>query len=382
MKKYKVIIVDDDKGVLHALKREIKSFSNLTHLDFYFFETPQSVFDFLKYNKDIALVITDQRMPVMSGEQLLLKMRKSNPDCSAILLSAYSDIDAISKSVGAGLVSFLQKPWNSTYLMNEIIRGVDVFKMKQIMKQYIRDVNRELRSCGKFQKSLMKKGLPKHEQLDFTVRSICQPHQYSSSDIYKIIKIDRNRFLYFLADGDGPGFKAASKTFILWTLLNEILMETDNPGTLSPGNLLKILNSKIYQHIGHLNNETVQCCAFMLDLEFMTITSAGGGRIVPLILRSANVFSIEVSGPALGIHEDFDYEESMSGILPDDRIVMYTDGLSDLQEQYGVVHRYMREHCMKQSFTDDVMDALKKLLNNKPASDDMTLMAVQVKTTA
>ena len=377
MKKHKVLVVDDDSRVLNALKREINSFKIAENLDLYFFESPGHALNFIECNDDIVLVISDLKMPGISGDDLLMRMRNLVPDSSAILLSAYSDMAAITKSIGTGLVSFLHKPWNSFHLMNEISRGVEMCTTKRIMKQYIREINRELNYYGEFQRSLMLNGLPRHEKLDFDAHTVTLPHHNCSSDFYTVIKTDKNRFIYLLADGDGPGFKASSKTIILRTLLNEFLDDLDDLRNLSPGPLLDHLNSRIYRHTGSSGSETIQCCALMVDLDFLNITVAGGGGIVPLINRSASTFIIDVNGPSLGSAESHEYGEVMETLVPGDRIVMYSDGLGKLHESYGVVHRLIRNNNMNDSFIDDVFEELSKIQKGGSAGDDMTILSVK-----
>ncbi|MDC7238770.1 MAG: fused response regulator/phosphatase [Spirochaetales bacterium] len=379
MRKHKVLVVDDDNKVLNALRREINSFSISENLDLLFFNSPENALNYINCNDNISLVITDMKMPVMNGDELLLNMRKKTPDSSAILLSAYTDIDAITSSIGAGLVSFVQKPWNSSHLMNEINRGVEMCSMKRIMKQYIRDISNDLNAYGSFQKSLVRNGIPRHEKIEFDVYTETLPHQSSSSDYYTAIKIDNNRFLYFLADGNGPGFKSSSKILILRTILKEYIDGCDDIRNLTPKVLLEHLNSKLHSHLEQSTGETVQCCALLVDLEFNNITAAAGGRIIPMLIRSASTYAIEATGPSLGNTSDQSYEEVMYSLHSGDRIVMYTDGLTTLEKQFGPFHRLMRKYSMNESFIDDLLVDIRDFLKDRVLIDDMTIMTFRIK---
>jgi two-component system, sensor histidine kinase and response regulator len=70
----------------------------------------------------VAVLITDMRMPGMSGEQLLVRFRDVSPDSLRIVVTAYSDVDPILRAVNEGLVvRYIVKPWDRAEL-EEILR--------------------------------------------------------------------------------------------------------------------------------------------------------------------------------------------------------------------------------------------------------------------
>src|SRR3954468_3027827 len=66
---------------------------------------------------EIHVLITDQRMPGTLGTELLAQAVKENPDQIRILLTGFSDIEAIKDAVNRGQIyHYLQKPWNDNEL--------------------------------------------------------------------------------------------------------------------------------------------------------------------------------------------------------------------------------------------------------------------------
>jgi len=78
--------------------------------------------------KPIDIVITDQRMPQMTGVELLEKIIKVNPDPMRILLTGYADMSAVVDAVNKGKIfHYLSKPWSEEELDNTILRAYEIY---------------------------------------------------------------------------------------------------------------------------------------------------------------------------------------------------------------------------------------------------------------
>jgi ATP-dependent Lon protease len=67
------------------------------------------------------LVITDLRMPKVSGEEVVKAARKLRPDSKVVIISGYSSLYTVSKSVSQGACAFLSKPFS----IQELLKAVD-----------------------------------------------------------------------------------------------------------------------------------------------------------------------------------------------------------------------------------------------------------------
>lgn len=104
-------------------------------------------------SQPIHIIITDQRMPGMTGVEFLESVRTVYPDPIRILLTAYSDLQAVVDSINKGKVyHFLTKPWKEEEL-NQIIQ--------QAYQAYLERVE---------EKELVKKLGTTNEQLEFLLR--------------------------------------------------------------------------------------------------------------------------------------------------------------------------------------------------------------------
>jgi thioredoxin reductase (NADPH) len=111
-----ILTVDDEPQVLNAIERDlrrhyrgdyriVKATSGL--------EALETVRQLKRRNAPLALLLADQRMPVMSGTEFLTEARQLYPDARKVLLTAYADTEAAISSINKiGLDYYLMKPWD------------------------------------------------------------------------------------------------------------------------------------------------------------------------------------------------------------------------------------------------------------------------------
>ncbi|RKD14421.1 two-component system response regulator [Pelobium manganitolerans] len=89
----------------------------------------------------IDIIITDQRMPKMTGVEFLEKVLEKYPDPMRILLTGYADMNAVVDAVNKGKIfHYLTKPWNEEELDMTIKRAYDVL----LKKREVEDMNEKL----------------------------------------------------------------------------------------------------------------------------------------------------------------------------------------------------------------------------------------------
>lgn len=124
--KIHVLYVDDEENNLIAFKATFRR-------DFTIFTAISAVAakEILAQN-DIQVLITDQRMPVTTGSELLAQAVQDYPDQIRILLTGFSDIDAIKDAINLGQIyCYLQKPWNEEELRDTIKKAFEIYRVKK-----------------------------------------------------------------------------------------------------------------------------------------------------------------------------------------------------------------------------------------------------------
>ncbi len=132
--KLTILCVDDEQDIVNSLYDTFMSKYNvLTALNG---ADALDIFD----KENITLIITDQRMPGMTGSELLAKINESKPLCKKILLTGYSDINAAIDAINNGAVDkYFSKPWDE----DELVRTVDTLIMKYNLLANLFEQNKE-----------------------------------------------------------------------------------------------------------------------------------------------------------------------------------------------------------------------------------------------
>ncbi len=86
--------------------------------------------------RGISVALVDQRMPGMTGLELLVKLRETSPRTSRIIMTAYADLDDIVAMINLGHIhGFVLKPWNNHQLRLTIDREVENFRRQRTIDE-------------------------------------------------------------------------------------------------------------------------------------------------------------------------------------------------------------------------------------------------------
>ncbi len=143
--KYSVLLVDDEIGVIKALKRIFldDNYNILTA------ENANAALEILKTNK-VHLIISDNNMPGIPGTELLKIIRNRYPDTIRLMLTAHSDTDIVMTAVNEGAVyKFITKPWNPDDLRLTVKLALNQYELIQ--------ENLNLKKINKYQHTQIQK---------------------------------------------------------------------------------------------------------------------------------------------------------------------------------------------------------------------------------
>ena len=150
---YKIMIVDDEPANLRTLERLFRSdYQVVTAL------SGAEALALLDQH-DVALLISDQRMPAMTGIELMIKTVAIRPQMVKILLTGYTDVGALIEALNSGLVyRYLTKPWNNDDLRLTVSRALEHYEMMK-SKHLLGMENQRLRARLKEISELASEGL-------------------------------------------------------------------------------------------------------------------------------------------------------------------------------------------------------------------------------
>lgn len=129
-KKINILYVDDEENNLISFKATFRIKYNIS--------TAISGEEAKKVlaAKPIDIIITDQRMPNMTGVEFLESIIHDFPEPMRILLTGYADMNAVIEAINKGKIfHYLTKPWNEEELDMTIQRAYDVYRIRQDEKE-------------------------------------------------------------------------------------------------------------------------------------------------------------------------------------------------------------------------------------------------------
>ena len=141
MEKSKLLLVDDEPNLTSALVRSL----DRTQFEIFTADSAQQGLMILAGN-DIDVVVSDERMPGMTGSQFLTEVRKKWPNTIRMILSGQADLEAAVRAINEGEVyRFLLKPCHPKELQLTILQGLQHKKLveqsRKLLQEHQKNVN-------------------------------------------------------------------------------------------------------------------------------------------------------------------------------------------------------------------------------------------------
>lgn len=195
------------------------------------------------------------------------------------------------------------------------------------LKRFEKRMRTELMLARQIQINLMPKHYP--DLKGYSFYGIYQPMEEVGGDFYDLIELKEQKSLgIFISDISGHGIPAALITSMLKTML-----ETSQVDKSQPAGLLKYLNENL---AGLASGNFLTCFYGVLNLETKTMTYSRAGHPFPLLVRNQEITELSSKGKVLGFFDAVEIEEKTIQLNPGDKILFYTDGLTEALNSQGI----------------------------------------------
>jgi sigma-B regulation protein RsbU (phosphoserine phosphatase) len=169
----------------------------------------------------------------------------------------------------------------------------------------------------------------------------------------------------------------------LITSMVKTLVVTAGENRLKPEMLLEYINEKIFNQTG---GNFLTAFYGVYDRENHFFTYAKGAHNAPYLIREDKIISLESSGRILGIFESISFEKSGIQLIPGDKIILYTDGLTEAINELGIeFEEFLPQILLNNSHlsVNDLMTNICKELffhrNDEEFDDDICIVALEIK---
>jgi len=347
---YSILYIDDEENNLISFK---STFRREYHV--HVASSGEEALEIMEKH-NIQVVITDQRMPDMTGIEFLEQIVPLYPDCMRMIMTGYSDMEAVIQAINKGnIYRYISKPWNREDLKITIDSALEVYNLKSQNRHLIDDLkeanqNLELKVmerarqieqqrlnikdslhyARRIQKALM---LPS-EELEMILPShfiLNKPKDIVSGDYYWVAHKDK-KLIIAVADCTGHGVPGAFMSIMGINYLNEIV---NKAGTIKANEILNELRDKIIKSLGQTGqrDETkdgMEMALCVVDAENHRLQYSGAFR--PLyLLRQDELIVIKGDPMPIGIYneDEVPFTNKEVPFRDNDMIYLFTDGYVD-----------------------------------------------------
>ena len=122
-----LLLVDDEDNIIRSLRR-------LFRREGYRILTANSGKEGLQVleRETVGVIVSDQRMPEMTGSEFLHQVKKLYPDTVRLILSGYTDLESVTDSINRGAIyKFLTKPWEDDLLCQNVREAFRIFELNE-----------------------------------------------------------------------------------------------------------------------------------------------------------------------------------------------------------------------------------------------------------
>ena len=211
-----------------------------------------------------------------------------------------------------------------------------------------------------------------------------RPASVGSGDWWAVHDLPDGRVLIVVGDVTGHGLPASIMTGVAKAACDVVRGVYGE--RLSPGQLLQVMNQAI-ESSGR-QQYLMTCVAAVFNPHEQCLSVANAGHLLPIVARTeggtVRLASIRAHGTPLGSTHNATYVEVDVALLPDDVVVLYSDGVLERENRSGEAFGIKRLHAIVEQSTDfgpaglrdSVLHHLERHAEGRPPDDDTTLVVI------
>jgi phosphoserine phosphatase RsbU/P len=381
----KILVIDDENTILENLKfvLEIQDYTVITA-----YGSEAGINLFREKMHEIDVVVTDMKMPRLSGMDVLKEIKKLSPEMEVIVLTGHGEMENAILAMKEGAFEYLRKPVNADNLIITINNAIakrnltiENINMQHELLEYNTYFKSLLDSAQKILINIIPKRLPVIPGFEFAVK-------YKSSDavggdMYNVFDLDDKLFFYIF-DVSSHGILASIITIILKSFIQNVIYNYRHGGTKqSLPEIISDLNIE-------LNVNTAQSVFATLFMGYIEKNSkkfyyVSAGHITQYIFSDNLPVPLPSTGTVLGVFEDANFSCNEIQLNQGDKILLFTDGLTEATSKDEAVFDYSGVTSSvtgnkNASISDDILDIYNAVINFscENLQDDLTILGIQV----
>lgn len=376
----KILVVDDEPDLEHLVRQRMRREIRSGQYSFMFAHNGVEALEVLSEEQDIDMVLSDINMPRMDGLTLLEQIPKVDPNIRSVIVSAYGDMKNIRTAMNRGAFDFITKPIDFEDMkvtIQRTLRHLELWREALESRDKLVALQNELSVANKMQQSILPTCFPKGP--GFEIFGSMKPAKDVGGDFFDVLALEDGRIGLVVADVSDKGVPAA-----LFMMSSRTLLKGAAIGHDAPGKVLTEVNQLLQEENDAAMFVTVFYAAF--DPANGEFAYANGGHNTPLIVHADGSSTLlpTTGGVALGVVPEFTFEETSVTLRPGDRVILYTDGVPEAENNQGDQFGLERlcDVCTKGPSQDvratnaAVFEAVEAFAGEAPQFDDVTCLTL------
>jgi sigma-B regulation protein RsbU (phosphoserine phosphatase) len=314
----RILIADDQPDLLDALKLLLKG----QGIDYDAVTSPDAALAALQAHAfDLVLMDLNYTGDTTSGREgidLLARVQEIDRLLPVIVMTGWGSVDLAVEAMRRGVRDFVQKPWDNLHLLATLHQEIAAGRVRRHIDAAER---RDLAEALKIQRRLLPQQIP---QVDgWEIAASWQPASGVGGDCFDAIRFSDSRLAISIADVVGKGIPAALLMSNLQAAVRAFASEAVEPQALCQ-QVNRILCGNIAE------GRFISFFYGVLDAAHGVLTYANAGHYLPALVRAdGSVERLGAGGPVLGVIGGAKYEQADVLLAPGDRLVVFTDGLTE-----------------------------------------------------
>ena len=366
----RILVVDDDPGILHALSRILGRRHHVACVS----SGPAALEQAQRLRPDLAIV--DIRMPEMSGFEVTRGLKAALRDVDVILMTGNAEEpdDNLIQAIDEGAFYFIQKPFDRRVLLALVNRCLELRRLREEREKFLRRVERELEEARQFQISLLP---PPH----FEIAGLSIDARYLActelaGDFYDYVEANDGAVALLIADVVGHGTSAAMMTAVVKAAFRASHVDDYEP---------RAVVERISEAIRDFDaSRFVTLCCARVNPRHRELTYVNAGHPQPIIRTSLPTpLLLEPTAPLLtSALSDLTCEQATVAFCPGDSILFYTDGVTEASIVAGMfgtdrLISMMTSGAHRGSeLLDEILRELAAFTGSSSHQDDVTLLTL------
>ncbi len=380
----RTLIADDEPDILTALRLLLKN-------DGYEPETvssPAAVLEAIERAQfDVVLIDLNYARDTTSGREgidLISRIHALDPSLPIVVMTAWATVDLAVEAMRRGVRDFVQKPWENKRLLQTLRRQVKHAHARRAAQQRLTNgrkteaqLQRELIEARELQENLLANPSLAVPGLQVAIK--WQPATTVGGDYVAAFEIDNDHAAFCVADVVGKGLPAALLMSNFQAALKSLALHYPSPAEVST-RLNRVLYSNIPLH------KFITAFYGVVNIPRRTFTFTNAGHNPPLLVQAdGECVRLDEGGSVLGAFPDLDYTQGEIQLRPGDRLLLFTDGLSEAVDKYNEQFGEQRlidllceqRHRTPEELKEIVFDAVAEFCDDC-FRDDAALMIVGI----